>query len=359
MVDPRIVKLAHILTDYSLKIKKGDTIEIDSGGEARDLILEVCKNILKKGAVPKVNLQLPGFSYLYYTYASPDVLKLFPQIKMYEAEHVDGSISIGTEYNTKELTAIDPKKIALRQKITHPISEVHLKKDNWVLLEYPTNALAQDAEMSLQEFEDFVFESCLQDWPAMEREQEILKQIMDKGEVIRLVAPDTDLTLNIKGRQGIKCCGQRNMPDGEVMIAPVETKVNGHVRFTYPAVYHGKEVDDVYLEFKQGAVVKATAKKNEDFLRAMIATDKGSKYLGEFSIAMNYGIKKFTKNILFDEKIGGSVHMALGMAYKEGGGRNESALHWDMIKDLRKGGAVYIDGKIIQKDGKFTIPLNK
>ena len=357
MVDQRIVALAKILTDYSIKIKKGDTIEIDAGAEARDLILELSKNILKKGAVPKVNLMLPGFSYVYYNHATPEILKRFPKIRMFEAENVDGNISIGTEYNTKEMTTIDPQKIAMRQKVTHPISEVYLKKDNWVLLEYPTNALAQDAEMSLQEFEDFVFEACLQDWKSMEHEQDVLKGYLDRGSMVHLVAPDTDLKLNINGRQGVKCCGTRNMPDGEVMIAPVETDVNGYVRFTYPAVYNGKEVEDVYLEFKNGVVVKATAKKNEDFLQKMIAMDKGSKFLGEFSIAMNYGIKKFTKNILFDEKIGGSVHMALGMAYKEGGGKNDSALHWDMIKDLRQGGSVLIDGKVIMKDGKFTIPL--
>jgi aminopeptidase len=357
MTNPRIRNLAKILVDYSIKIKKGDTIKISFGIEALELAKECYKLILKKGAFPIANIQAPGFAFSYYSLATDEMLKKHPKIAEFEAKHTDGIISIGTEYNTKEFSNIDPKKIALRSKVIRPISDIYLEKDNWVGLEFPTNALAQEAEMSLEEIEDFVYKATILDWKKESKKQDRLKKILDKGKDVRIISNDTDITFSIKGRQGIKCDGHRNMPDGEVFIAPVEDTVNGFIRYTYPAIYNGKEVEDVYLEFKDGKVIRAKAKKNEDFLHAMINTDKGSKYLGEFGIGVNYGIKKFIKNILFDEKIGGTIHLALGMAYKEGGGKNDSALHWDMIKDLRKGGEIQIDGKSIQKNGKFLFTL--
>ncbi len=357
MVDARIKKLARTLTEYSTKIKRGDIIGVSGGVEAKDLILEVCKNILKKGAIPRLNVGLEGYPYTYFKYASEKILKRHPKIGMYEIKNTQASISIGAEYNTRELTNINPRKVSIRRKATKPIQDLILKKDNWVICEYPTNALAQEADMSLQEFEDFVFNATNINWKNESKKQDKLKKILDKGKQVRIIGENTDITFSIKGRQGIKCDGTRNMPDGEVFIAPVEKSVEGHIRYTYPAIFGGREVDNVKLWFKKGKVVKATADKNEKFLKETIKTDKGSCYLGEFGIGVNYNIKKFIKNILFDEKIGGTIHLALGMAYKEGGGKNESALHWDMIKDLRKGGEFYIDGKLIQKNGKFTFKL--
>ena len=208
-------------------------------------------------------------------------------------------------------------------------------------------------EMSLEEFEDFVYGACLVDYEEMSRKEDILKEILDKGSEVYIVGRNTDLTFSIKGREGIKCIGERNLPDGECFIAPVETSTEGYIEYDFPAIYGGREVDGVRLEFKEGKVVKATAEKNEGYLNEMLNIDKGARYLGEFGWGINYGIKKFVKQILFDEKIGGTIHLALGMAYKEGGGVNDSALHWDMIKDLRKDGAVFVDGRCIMKDGKF------
>lgn len=356
-MDLRITKLAKILTDYSIKIKKGDYIELSFGTEAAPLALECFKNILKKGAFPIVHAHPPGFTYTYYKYAKKEHLTKFPDIAMFEAKKAAGSISIGASQNTKELTNINPKKIALRSKTYHPVTKTYLKKDNWVICEYPTNALAQDAEMSLEEFEDFLFTATNINYEELSRKQTRLKAILDKGKKVKILAPDTDLEFSIEGRTAIKCDGRRNIPDGEVFMAPVKKTVNGHIAYTYPAIKNGKEVDGIKLEFKNGRVIKATAKKNEKFLKEMINLDKGSCYIGEFGIGMNYNIKKFIKQILFDEKIGGTIHLALGMAYEEGGGKNESALHWDMIKDLRSGGAIYIDGKLIQKNGKFTFKL--
>jgi aminopeptidase len=247
--------------------------------------------------------------------------------------------------------------MAVWSKTVNPVSEIILKKDNWVIVDYPTNALAQDAEMSLEEFEDFVFSATNVDWKKESRRQDKLKAILDKGKQVRIIGEDTDLTFSIKGRQGIKCCGHRNMPDGEVFIAPVETTTKGYVKYTYPAIKGGREVTGIKLWFEKGKVVKATAEKNEAYLNKMLQTDKGAKYLGEFGIGTNYNIKRFVKQILFDEKIGGTVHLALGRAYKEGGGKNQSAIHWDMIKDLKVGGEIWIDNRCIQKNGKFTFRL--
>jgi len=354
-MDPRIKKLAKILVHHSLTIKKDDIIEINCGHEAKELVNEVAKLILLKGAFPRINCAVEGFGYTYFKYANEKQLSASPKLRLYEAKQIAGTISIGAEYNTKELSSINPKKIALRRKATRPISDIIIKRDNWVLCQFPTNSLAQDAEKSLSELEDFVYNACLNDWDKEEKKQTVLKKILDKGKQVRIVGKDTDITFSIEGRQGIKCCGKRNMPDGEVFVAPVETTTEGHIHYDFPISVYGKEIDKVKLEFKKGKVVKATAEKNQELLRKMIKLDAGSCMLGEFGIGTNFKIKKFIKNILFDEKIGGTIHLALGMAYPEGGGKNKSALHWDMIKDLRKGGAVYIDGKCIQRNGKFTV----
>ena len=355
MPDPRIVQLAKMLTDWSIKINPGDIIEIDADAEAQPLILEIAKNILQKDAIPMLNAGIPGYSYTYYKYASSKILSRYPKIAMYEAKNVAGSIGIGTPQNTRELTHIDPKKIAMRMKATHPVSEVYLKRDNWVITEWPTHALAQDAEMSLEEFEDFYFKACLMDWKKELQKQKKLKAVLDKGKTVRIIGEDTDITLGIEGRKAITAEGKRNMPDGEVFIAPVEKKTEGHIHYTFPGIYAGKQVDDIQLWFKKGRIIKAKAEKNQSLLNAMLNTDTGSRYLGELGIGTNFNIKQFVKNILFDEKIGGTVHLAVGMAYKEGGGKNESAVHWDMIKDLRKKGEILVDDECIQKNGKFRI----
>lgn len=353
MVDQRVKQLAEILVNYSIKIKKGDLIELAFEEAGKELALECYKLIIKKGALSIVNAAMQGFGYNYFKYASDEQLKTFPKIAMFEAKAAAGSISIGGEYNTRELTTIDPKKISLRRKITKPITDIHIKKNNWVGCEFPTNALAQDAEMSLEEFEDFVYSACLKDWKKESKKQDQLKKIIDRGNTVKIVAPDTNLTFSIKGRKGIKCDGKRNMPDGEVFCAPVDDSAEGYIKYTYPAIYGGREVSGIFLRFHNGKVVEAKAEKGEEFLKEMIATDSGSCRLGEFGIGVNYGIQKFIKQILFDEKIYGTIHLALGMAYPEGGGKNKSAVHWDMIKDLRKGGKIIIDGKIIQENGKF------
>ena len=356
MTDPRVVKLANILVNHSIKVKKGEVIEINFGVDAQDLGLEVFKLVMKKRAYPLLRPSLHRFSYQYYKLANEEQLKHFPKISMYEAKNIDGSINIRTQMNTRELTNINPKKMVLRSKVVRPISEIFLKK-KWVVCEYPTHSLAQDAEMSLDEFEDFSFKATNVDWKKESKKQDKLKKILDKGHSVRIIGENTDLSFSIKGRKASKCDGKHNMPDGEVYIAPVDDSAHGKISYTYPAIRMGREVDGVQLEFDKGKVIKFSATKNEDLLRESLNIDAGAKRLGEFGIGTNYNIKGFIKQILFDEKIGGTIHLALGKAFEEGGGKNKSAIHWDMIKDLRHGGKLYIDGKLIQKNGKFTFKL--
>lgn len=357
MADSRIKKLAKILTDYSLEIKKGDIININSGVEAKSLVLEVAKLILNKGAIPRINIALEEYPYIFFKHAKEEQLKRFPKITMYEVKNTQGFISIGTEYNTRELSNIHPKKLTIKRRVSKPVQDLIMKKKNWVICEYPTNALAQEADMSLTEFENFVFNATNKNWKEEEKKQIKLKKLMDKTDRVRIVGKDTDITFSIKGRPAKTCAGNFNMPDGEVFTSVVEDSTEGYIRYTYPIIKDGREVDDVQLWFSKGKVIKAKAKKNEHFLKETLKTDKGSITIGEFGVGFNYGIKKFIKNILFDEKIGGTIHLALGQGYEETLSKNKSAIHWDMIKDLRKGGEVYFDGKLIQKDGKFTFKI--
>lgn len=355
MRDPRILKLAKLIVEHSVKLKKGEYVQIIAEPEAQPLVLELYKLALQKGAFPAIKMNVSGASYLYYKHASNEQLKKFPEVAWYEIRKTDAVIYIGAEHNTKELSSIDPDKMATRMKVMHKISEYRVDKTRWVIFYYPTNALAQEAEMSLHEFEDMTYDSTLLNYELESKKQEKLKRVLDKGRNVRIIGRETDLSFSIDGMRAKKCCGEFNLPDGEVFTTPVKNSVNGKIHYDFPAIHGGKQVEGVTLEFKQGKVVKATAHKNEQYLQRIIKTDKGSCYLGEFGIGTNYKIKKFIKNILFDEKIGGTIHLALGAAYKEIGGKNKSAVHWDMIKDLRCKGKIIIDGKVIQENGKFLI----
>lgn len=355
MTDDRVKKTAKLIVDYSTKVKKGEYVQIISDYQAKDLVLEIYKLVLLKGAYPKVHLSLPGMAYTYYKHATDEQLNHFPKIAMNEIKNTDAVIFIGASSNTKELANIDSKRIAMRQKATKPIFIERSENTKWVIFYYPTGAFAQGAGMSLEEFSDFVFSSTLVDYKKMSKSQEKLKKMIDKGKKIRIVAKNTDVTFGIKGRKGVKCDGIFNLPDGEVFTSPEEKTAEGVVEFSYPALLQGKEVEGIRLEFKKGKVVNATAKKNQDFLRKVLETDKGSKYVGEVGIGVNYKINKFVKNILFDEKIGGTIHIALGKSYKEAGGKNDSAIHWDIVTSLKNGGKLYIDNKLVQKNGKFLI----
>ena len=355
MVDSRIVRTADILVNYSAKVKKGERVVISFDSVAEPLAMECYRLVLKNEAFPIMRASFPEQSYNFYTLATDGMLENFPEIAWYEARNTQAEIIIRATSNTREMSSVDPAKMAKWRRTIHKIHEYTINHHKWILFYYPTAAQAQEADMSLSEFEDFVYRATLIDWKKFSKSMHRLKAVLDKGRKVQILGENTDLRFSIEGRTAIVADGSHNMPDGEVFMAPVETTVNGHIEYSYPAIYSGREVNGVRLEFRKGKCVKATATKNEDFLRKLINTDKGSKYLGEFGIGTNYNINRFTKSILFDEKLGGTVHFALGSAYKEGGGTNKSALHWDMIKDLKKDGQIIVDGKVIQKNGKFLI----
>ena len=366
MKDPRLEKLADMLVNYSVAVMPGQKVLIECSVQAEPLVKEVYKKVLQAGGYPLVVPRMPGMDELLYTYGSDDQLKHIPPPMAQMLETYDVLINLMSEVNTKSLSRIDPQKMVLRQRAYEPLMKTYLsraakKELKWVLTLFPSNAHAQDAEMSLTDYEDFVFNASMPDpddpvnyWKKISAEQQKIIDWLSGKKKIHIVGPDTDLHLSIEGRTFVNCDCHENVPDGEIFTAPVEDSIEGHVSFSYPAIYNRREVEGVKLWFEKGRVVKASAEKNEDFLLKTLETDEGSKRVGEFAIGTNEGITRFTREILFDEKIGGSFHMALGAGYPESGSVNESAIHWDMICDLRQGGVIMVDDQMLYQNGQFV-----
>ncbi len=358
MVSERVKKLAKLLVEHSTKVKKDDRVQIIADSIAEPLVKELYRLCLEKNAFVNVEVTFSGMKRIFYEHANNAQLKDLPKCELDKIKATDVYIMIHGTTNTRELSSINPKKISLRNTALKLHRQIRLKK-RWVICDYPTEALAMDAEMSLEEYKDFLYGACTVDYSAMQKKYVKLKKIIDKGKTLRIVGKNTDIRFGIEGMLGYNIQGDKNVPDGEVFTAPEKFKTEGYVEFSYPAIRNGVEVEGVRLEFKKGKVVKATANKNENFLKEMIATDEGSCYLGEIGIGVNFKISKYTKNLLFDEKIGGTIHLALGMAYDEccdwnKKQLNKSALHWDIVKDLRGKGEIYVDDKLIQQNGRFV-----
>ena len=367
MSDLRASKLAGLLVDYSVAVKPGDKVVINGGADAAPLVREVYAAVLKAGGHPLLLVSLPGMDEVLYRYATDEQLRFVaPPVKSI-METYDVSISIGSTDNTRSLSGIDPGRITLRSQGRREILDIFMARAakgelRWTYAMFPTNAYAQDADMSLSDYEDFVYGACMPDlndpvgyWRNFSaRQQKIIDWLQGKKQ-FHIQGRETDLRLSIAGRVFRNCDGHHNMPDGEIFTGPVEDSLEGHVRFSYPAIYQEREVTGVRLDFAKGKVVQAQAEKNEEFLLKMIATDEGSCYAGEFAIGTNEGIKKFTRQILFDEKIAGSFHLALGSGYPETGSVNKSAIHWDMICDLREESEIRVDDILLYKDGQFVL----
>lgn len=367
MQDPRLEKLAKLLIHYSLGIKKGQTLIVQSKLLAEPLLDAVYKEAILAGAHVTNLLGLPNAPEIFYKNASPEQLEYVSPLQEFITENADAMLHILADYNTKALSGVDPKRISLNRRAGAKISTRFMARAaagelKWTLTGYPTNAAAQDANMSLAEYADFVFGAGLLDdedpvasWRQIDAQQEKICRYLDERKELRIVSRDTDLSLSIAGRKWVNCSGHENFPDGEVFTGPVEDSIQGCIRFSFPGIYAGQEIEDIRLEFQKGKVVKATAAKGEDLLQALLETDDGARYVGEVAVGTNYGIQKFTRNMLFDEKIGGTVHLALGASYPESGGRNESGIHWDMLCDMRENGEIYADGQLIYQRGKFLI----
>ncbi|MDY7076470.1 MAG: aminopeptidase [Chloroflexota bacterium] len=367
MTDPRIEKLANVLVNYSVAIQPGDRVLVQGGTSASPLLKAVYAKVLQAGGHPLMMVTLPGTDELFFRYASDEQLQHVPEPVKLITETYDVRISIRGAENTKALSSVDPAKMVLTSQAQTGLMKTFMQRSasgelRWVGTLFPTNAHAQDAEMSLSEYEDFVYGACLPDlddpvghWRRFSAWQQQIVDWLEGKERVHIIGPETELHLSIAGRTFVNSDGTCNMPSGEVFTGPVEDSVEGHVYFSYPAIYRSREVTGVRLWFEGGKVVKATAEKNEDFLLQTLDTDAGSRYVGEFAIGTNEGITRFTRQILFDEKINGSFHMAVGAGYPETGSKNESAIHWDMICDMREGGEIWVDDELLYKNGQFVV----
>jgi aminopeptidase len=369
--DLRVQKFAKILVEHSTRVAPGDRILIEATTAAEPLVRELFAQILERGGIPHPMVYIPGmmpFSQedLYLTYAKDTELDFVPTFLKLAYDQFEGRIRVHSSTNTRSTTNIDPAKVQRRNKALSSITEAQMRRGaegnfKWVTTLYPTYGYAQDAGMSLQEYEDFVFgavhaqeDDPIAYWKGSGAEQQkAIDFLVDKQQVV-IRGPNVDLTLSIKGRKFMNSIGIFNMPDGEIFTGPVEDSVNGWVKFTYPAIYGGVAVESAELTFNKGRVETAKAEKNQDYLLKMLEIDQGSRYLGEFAIGTNKDITRFTGNILFDEKIGGSFHMALGAGYPETGSKNKSAIHWDLICDVRHDSEMLVDGQLFYKDGKFA-----
>jgi aminopeptidase len=365
--DQRAEALAQILVRYSTRVKKGDVCAIQGSTPAEPLVQAVYEEVLRAGGLPIMVLTTEGAQPALYELGSDEQLEWIPPTTQWVVENTDVRIAIMSEVNTRELSGADPKKQARAQKARRPLLETMMRRTasgeyRWSLTLFPTHAYASEAGMSLKQYEDFYYAACLvgdsEPVTAWQRQSDEVNRLTDwiQGkEEVRVQGPGTDVTLGVAERTWIPCTGEHNMPDGEFFTGPVEDSVNGEIAFSFPASYGGREVAGVKLRFEDGKVVDATADKGEEFLIEMLDTDDGARRLGELGIGTNYGIATGTKEILLDEKIGGTVHLAVGMSYPETGGTNNSAVHWDMVCDLRQGGSITVDGVELQRDGRFVV----
>jgi aminopeptidase len=367
MKDPRVEALAQILVRYSTRVKQGDVCSIAASSAAEPLVQAIYEEVLRAGGLPIMQLQTSGALAAFYELASDDQLDWVPPTVEWTVENADVHISVMASLNTRELSRADPKKQARHQKARKAIMETSMKRAadddyRWSLTLFPTHAYASEAGMSLGAYEDFYYAACLAldgdpvtAWQRQSDEVRRLTEWIQGKEEVRIQAEGTDITLGVAGRNWIPCVGEHNMPDGEFFTGPVEDAVNGEIAFSFPASYGGRTVSGVRLRFEDGEVVDASADQGEEFLVEMLDTDDGARRLGELGIGTNFGISTGTKEILLDEKIGGTIHMAVGMAYPESGGTNSSAVHWDMVCDLREGGSITVDGEELQRNGRFLV----
>lgn len=365
--DPRIKEFAEILLNHSTDIGEGDNVYLLATSlESLPLFREVRRQIIKKGAFPHEHLLYDSqigsacLDYDWVKHASKEQLEKTSEAKLKEMQKMDAYVRIGGQDNYQELSKVSSDKVSSAVKGGEEIKEERFDID-WATTRYPTTGLAQSAGMSSQELEELVFDAVtVTDWEEQKSKNQRIKQKFDQGSEVRIVGENNDLRFSLEGREGVNSYGKRNMPDGEVFYAPRKETLEGEIRFTYPGISNGAWIHDIKLCFENGEIVEFSATKNEDQLKSIIETDEGSKFIGEFGIGMNQSLDMFTGETLLDEKIAGTVHLAIGRAYKKSHPneekRNKSAVHWDLIKDLRPefgGGKIILDGEVVQEDGEW------
>jgi aminopeptidase len=376
MRDPRLDKLADVIVNYSTAVKPGNVVRLTGDPVAAPLVEAIYEKLIQAGAHVLVRLVPDSLQEIFYRFASDEQLRHVQPLNLEEVKTVDVSIGLWAETNTKAMTNADPRKQAVASSTRKPIFKVFMGRAakgelRWCGTLYPTAASAQDAEMSLREYEDFVFAAGhidkadpVAEWKKIFAAQQKVVQHLTGKKRLHFQTPNgTDLHVDVEGMHWLNCAGHENFPDGEVFTGPnlkaADGGTYGYIKYHFPAVHHGVEVHDIELWFEKGRVVKHRASRNESFLTQMLDQDAGARSLGEIALGTNYNIQRYTKNTLFDEKIGGTFHAALGAGYPESGNANESGLHWDMVCDLRPqegekaGGTVTVDGEVISRDGKF------
>jgi aminopeptidase len=360
-------RLAEVLVGYSTEVRQGDTVRIESyDTSALPVMRETFGAALRAGGHPTANLVLEETEGILYKEGRDYQLDWISPDQQWNIEHGDVWIIFDAVTNTKRLSNVDPERISRRLTARRPLQTLYLERSargefRWLICGSACEASAQDAGMSLRQYEQVLARAAFLDqddpvaaWKQFGERLERVGDFLDGVRELRIIGEDTDLKLGVEGRTWIRAKGLRNFPDGEVFTGPHETSVEGTIRFSFPAMMRGRQADDVRLRFEGGEVVEATAKRGQDFLREMVGMDDGARRVGEFAFGLNESISEYTGNLLLDEKIGGTVHLALGRSVTGTGGTNESGLHWDMVCDLRDGGEVYADGELVYRDGAFT-----
>ncbi len=368
-MDQRIIRWAQTLVGYCLEVQPGEVALINATPAAEPLVAEVCRAVTRAGGHPVPVIRLPSVSEILLREGSDEQLAWISPVDRALVEHADVRLNIMSETNTRQLAGVDSARQGIVSRAMRDLARSRSQREQqpqrWCLTLYPTEAYAQDAEMSLNDFTEFVYEACFlnsddpaERWRELGRKQQFYVDWLRDKQAAHVIGPDTDFRVGFGGRIFRNSDGKRNFPSGEFFTSPLEDTATGTVRFTIPSVVSGHRVQDIRLRFEQGRVVEASAATGDDYLHAMLDLDEGARSLGEFAVGNNFGIQRGIGAILFDEKIGGTIHMALGNSYAECGGKNISALHWDMICDLREpagGGEVIVDGVTLLKDGKLVL----
>ncbi len=367
MADIRVERLADLIANYSVQVKENQEVFIIGPFVSFPLVEQIYKYVLLAGAYPSVMFQDDRLTDAQFLFGKDHQLEHVPPLSRFTMQKADILIRVKAEKNPKHLANMVPEKIQKYMKPQIELSDImtqRIKKGElaWTLLPFPTDSMAQEASMSLLEYQDFVYAACFankedpkKEWKKVSKMQERIVNYLEKKSELHIVGEDTDITFAAGGRTWINADGKKNMPDGEVFTGPHEDSAEGTIRFTFPAIFTGNEVEDIKLTFKKGVVTEARAKKGEEFLNSILKVDEGARKVGEVAIGTNYEITRFTKDILFDEKMGGTIHLAVGRSIAETGGEVTSAVHWDMLKDMKKGGKIFADGELFYENGKFLI----
>jgi aminopeptidase len=366
-VNDWLSRMAQVLVRYSLNVQPGNLIAIQGGSEAIPLLREIYRETLRAGGHPELNIVMEEAREIYLKEANEDQLNFVSPVTQLLTEQFDCLLYIDAETNTRRLSRVDPLRAAKSRKAYDAVDTLRSQRAaqglmRWCYTQFPTHAYAQNANMSLEDYWEFVCNACMLNeadpvaqWQELSAQQQKLIAWLNGHKEVHIQGEDTDLTLSIENRSFLKCDGHLNLPDGEIYTGPIENSAQGTIRYTLPTSYDGHAVDDIRLRFEEGQVVEAHSASSEDYLLSMLNIDEGAKRIGEFAFGMNYGIREATRNILYDEKIGGTIHLALGRSYPESGGLNVSALHWDMVCDLREQGEVWVDDELFLKNGKYVL----